>query len=250
MSCKFERNLMGRGTYSLTASRNRVNTPFGSYPSSIESLVDANGHISLNPRDYDGFTEEEIKSFFSSLEYEVSASFAPDGSLVRLFSQFDDDEVSVSYDDYEREIADAQRASGVSKGYTDFHNHPTMFNDGTIEIWSPKDMMMYANQAGYHDSINGKVILGACDIYQVRTSNGHEFKLEFDPSLKSPFQAADYIYLDYERQFNTVFREECEKWKNGTISREQACDNVTDRLDAWLRLNANVYGFKYTTNWK
>ena len=223
-------------------------TPAGGYPKSMDSLIDEHGHISLRRQDYDGYSEEDVKRFVSAQPYEVNVLFTPDGEVIRLFSQYSSSSVSINIVDYEAAVRTVQLGTGKETGYVDFHNHP-IDAPGIVEIWSPGDIDDYVRQSKYYDLTSDSIMYGASDNYHVRSSLGHEFKLEFDKSIRSPFRNSDQFATDYEQEMNDVIAEVQNRRRNGIVTTAEGAAEVTSKMDSWLARNARDYGFRYTSNW-
>lgn len=214
----------------------------------MDSLKDAAGRISLRRQDYDGYSEEDVKRFIASLPYEVNVLFSADGRVIRLFSQYSGNNVVGNLYEFENAVRTVQLGTGVERGYVDFHNHP-IDAPGVVEIWSPGDISEYVRQSRYYDLANGDVLYGSCDVYHVRSSLGHEFRLEFDRSIRSPFKGADDFATDYSRKMNEVIAETQERRRDGIVTTEQGAAEVSAKMDSWLKLNARSYGYRYSSNW-
>lgn len=240
----------GRGASSLTSTA-MVTGPTGSYPKEMESLLDGKGHISLDMHDYfDGlkpkYTREQLEAFISTLPYEATAYFTPEGELVYITSQYKNGSVSTN----------PYTLSGLiathDDGYVDFHNHPMEMTDThwTYPIFSSGDIGAFTQQVWDKQVMNMRMPT----VFTVRASNGMAFTLEYvggysrDPDgFKKAYSAA------FTRARNAVMPEVRQAYFDGVyttaIERNTAMANgVTERMDDYLRKNASKYGFRYNSN--
>ena len=234
---------------SKTAPRRTIKTPAGNYPSKMEQLKDADGKVSLDVADYTGYTEDEMRAFFSQLPYEIMGVFSPDGRLVHISSQFGAESVSsLSLRELDRVIRDDGGILASGEGYTEFHNHPLNFRHSTvaIPIFSPDDIGSYAFYAEY--SYNGKkggtFPMQLPMTYSVSSIDGKRFELKY---VGRETKDIGRFQSNYGAALNKAFNvhNTYENYKQGGT--QLIAELVTRDMDGYLRRNANKYGFEYSS---
>ena len=209
----------------------------GSYPSSLDSLLDDNGHIPLEISQYSEYSEGELEPFFSNLPYESVRVYDPQGGLAFIASQYSPDSASYSL----WSITSAVKDNGDGAGFKHVHNHP-IDSDNVISIFSREDMHIFVDCA--EDFASGR---SRPNVFEVRTSEGAIFTLEYKGGGERnvhDFKAA------YSRAFNSARTVTQAGYNAGLIdSWKERNNKVSDMTSDWLLNNAHLYGFEYNTNW-
>ena len=239
----------GRGASSMT-SKVMVTSPSGSYPKSMESLLDQNGRISLDLHDYYNgldpkYTRDEIEAFVATLPYEATVYFAPNGDINYINSQYRPGSVGVN-------LTKVSNSFGTGDdGYVDFHNHPIVITDTSwvYPIFSPRDIGTYVIETSRRTTN-----FFMPSVFTVGAQNGMRFTLEYvgggrrDPAN---FQKA------YSSMFTKVKKkaraDAFQAYNDGVydtrVERNTALvAAVTEQMDDYLRTIAPEYGFRYNSN--
>ena len=208
---------------SATASA-PVSTPAGEYPSAMNRLLDYKGHVSLDPQDYSGFTQEQVEIFMASRPYEVSVVFDENGKVVGLNSEFSATQVFPA-------IAKSK------PGYTEFHNHPENVSEGysNFQTFSTSDVRYIATRSQEPDGPRK---------FAVRSWDGGRFEFEYvgggEHKPYGLFENYSYMFRDLE--YDAMGKSD----RHGGAYQEEF---MTSEASKWFKRNAGYFGFKYRTNW-
>lgn len=215
-----------------------IHTMAGNYPSSMDALVDSNGHISLDAADYKDYSREEVETFLASRGYETHLILDQDGEIVSMDSQWRGDKVKHNL------TADSlyiRRAGSDGAGFTDMHTHPFTLDDGQVQVFSPSDIKSYVRAVGYRDDQSFPMALPTK--FRVVAGDGSFFELEY---VGGGQRATKNMKTAYTRAFNSEMKR---MDKEPYLSVRGQADEVTSGVNEWLSENAGKYGFRYNTNW-
>ena len=222
-----------------------VRTSAGSYPKSMQKLIDASGHVSLNVDDYAGYSKEQIEAFFASRDYEVGWWTDGDGNLIHIGSDFDGKSVGTH-------LPTSKAVKLAKEGVTsieDHHNHPlTKFaSDGSIAIFSPSDIRFYVdNHMSYPIDDAGVPIY---NWFTVHTQNGDRFSLRYH-GHRSGNLSLDQFARDYYATMSAAIRRTQVSYDLGMFKNNmEGAENVSSVMDGWLRENSGNYGLDYESTW-
>ena len=220
-----------------------VSTSAGAYPKSMDSLIDQDGHVSLEVDDYIGYSRDNIEAFLASRPYETHVLFAPDGNLLAIESQWKSGNVTHYPSDDSRAIR-AHDVLSNGDGYVSMHFHPVQSVGQGVQIFSPGDIS--SNNLVLNYGHHGVGMIRTADTFSVRAFDGTYFELRYvggGSRDRANFSSA------YKRQFNKAVKD---AWAyqatHGGYDRFVA-DEASAKSDAWLRKNASKYGFEYNSNW-
>ena len=230
-----------------------VRTSAGSYPKSMESLLEANGHVPLDPEKYEGYTEDEVNAFFASRDYEVSWFTNEDGKLWFIASDFA--EGSVENNDKnnlpQSMVWNLIRSGGLENGgsrIVHHHNHPVLADDGNgyVDIFSRDDLYYYAEMAGKYPK-TGKG-LPYFTVFKVHTKQGDTFSIRGNTSVTELRNMAD----DYASTYQYAASLARKRANSGAIPHtNRACaDFITQFMVDHMTASASWYGVDFDTNWK
>ena len=233
---------------SMTSTLDRINsgelthTMAGNYPSSMNKLIGPDGHISLNPDDYSGYSKEDIEVFLSSRAYETHVVLTPDGKPITMVSQWRSNSVT----SYPRQDSIDIKTKGHSTdgiGFTDLHVHPYDLDGGQIQVFSPDDVKGYVNKArcGPRGVLSYPYALPTK--FRVKAGDGTYFELEYVGGGKRDVK-------NFSTAYTKAFNKEDRRTNAMTyLSARGQADEHTAGVNEWLTANAGLYGFKYNTNW-
>ena len=234
---------------SMTSTLDRIrsgeltHTMAGNYPSSMNALIDKDGHVSLNPDDYAGYTQDEIEVFLASRGYETHMVLDPSGKPITAVSQWRTSSVT----SYPKQDSIDIRVKGKSLDgidFTDLHVHPYHDNRGEIQVFSPGDIKGYVNKVrcGPRGVMSYPYPLPTK--FRVRAGDGSYFELEYVGGGKRDVKN---FKTAYTRAFNKEDRRtDAISW----MTARGRADEHTAGVNEWLTNNAALYGFRYNTNWK
>ena len=202
--------------------------------------------FSLDASDYSPYTRDEIEAFLASRPYETHVVFAPDGTLLRLASQWNSGSVRSSIYDDENSIKKFDPSSDGT-GFTDMHFHPDDSRPGVhvFQVFSPRDIGSYTIGTDRR-SLGWPRAYTLPNTYAVKAYDGSRFELEYVGG-----GSRDYHNFKsaYSRAFNKA-RKEAREWKAQHGGYDNfVVDETSAKVDAWLKANADKYGFRYNSNW-
>lgn len=220
----------------ISNASSRVGEPQG-YPESMNGLFTQYGTVSLKPKDYAGYTRDEVEAFMSSLPYEVEVVFTPDGKVSGLISDWESDHVNMRVDELVSRMRDDRW------GYTSFHNHPvfeTADGNHTVQTPSVNDIDSWSTTLDWR--YNTKHLPTS---FAVRSQDGYSFRLEYEGQKSHAGLKEAYRLNDEQTRARVLAYVE----KNGKPYERFAADQMAAHADRWLREHAGDYGFRYTSNW-
>lgn len=230
-----------------------VHSSAGDYPKQMESLIDENGHVSLDPEKYEGYTEDEVTAFFASRDYEVSWITSEDGKLWFISSDFAEESVeNTDRNNIPRDKAwEVIRSDFEHSGsrIVHHHNHPITGEDdsGRVDIFSRSDFYYYADMASKYPKDGHNVPY--FNVFKVHTKQGDTFSFRYnDPGTSGLMGLAD----DYSAGFSYAASLARKRIDSGKIphTNRAAAEFITDFLVDDMRSNAYMYGGEFETNWK
>lgn len=233
---------------SMTSTLDRIrsgdltHTMAGNYPSSMNALIGPDGHISLDPDDYSGYSAEEIEVFLASRGYETHVVLTPDGKPIVMVSQWSSNAVA-SYP--RQDSIDIKTKGGSLDGidFTDLHVHPYDLDGGQIQIFSPADVKGYVNKAQCGPRGNLSYPYALPTKFRVMAGDGSYFELEYVGGGKRDVK-------NFATAYTRAFRKEDRRTDAMTyLNVRGQADEATAGVNEWLTANAGLYGFRYNTNW-
>lgn len=232
-----------------SAGNQVIATTAGTYPKSMDALVDQDGHISLNPDDYRAYARDEVETFLASRPYETHVLFAPDGTILAMKSQWSEDNVTFNMRDDSSSIRAHGGMLAPGDGYTDMHFHPesTTPGDHTLKIFSGYDVEAYTVQIDASVHGTWSYPLQVPNTFRVKAFDGTWFELryvgggkksykKFKTAYKSQKTRAENKAYDFVRDHGALY--------DGFVS-----DEITAKSHLWLTAHAKDYGFEYNSNW-
>ena len=220
----------------------------GSYPSSMDKLVDGSGRIPVKLDAYRGYSQEEIEAFFASRDYEMSAVFNPDGEMVYVATSWVPAGTGYSADALDRVVS---KRSDDGKGYVNFHTHPTA-SGAEIRMFSPQDVKSYVEdvEASSRSNFMPKNLPNR---FVVRSGDGGRFELRYAGGGRLPSSGFGRAYTmavnRARRETGAEFNEYGLSHRIGQPEYDLFHEVMTTKVDDWLKKGSASYGFRYTSNW-
>lgn len=214
-----------------------------SLPDSVLKSLGADDKVSLDVSDYAGMSENDVKDFLAGKSYEVHATFAPNGELIYIESQYD--KHTVNYTDHPAMAQYEQQNPGSAGSFRDFHNHP-MSSESSIAIFSPRDLRTYSSE--FQDSKFVGMTIPArkyINSFSVKTADGRYFELKYNGNTSGKRKPSG-IGRAYKNAYNIYSNAAHSKKKKGELkTRKDTAEYISNKLSDWLSANAQNYGFEY-----
>lgn len=198
----------------------------GGNAAGLQKLIDSQGHISLDPKDYQGYSQADVEAFLVARPYETHVTFSPDGRVLEMSSNW---KLSWVATDVGKQMS-VVNSDGRS-GCEDFHVHPDL-GPGLIAIFSPADIGVNVAKIDYARD-RGKT---PPTKFTVLAYTGQRFTLEYTGR-------AERDPKNFKRAYTTAFN----RSRKANSYSANTAKYVTEDMDSWLKGNAGKYGFTYTS---